>query len=317
MRRTSAFLLVFFLSATLGWGAAEETQKKSKHGDLDEIGRRDINKGSWNFWSPERELELGMQLAAEAERSAALLRDPVVTGYIAELSERIARNSDARYPVQIRVVDSNEINAFALPGGFFFINTGMILAAETEAELAAIIAHEVAHVAARHGTKQMTKARIWNLASLPLYFFGGPVAYAIQQGASLAVPLTFLKFSRNAEREADYLGLQYHYQSGYDPAAFVNVFERLKLAEKDEKGGIAKVFSSHPMTKDRVKAAERTIERVLPPKDEYVVNTSRHDQVREYLRRLLGERRHSDQELPVLRIRTAPEEDARAGNSPR
>jgi predicted Zn-dependent protease len=210
-------------------------------------------------------------------------------------------------PAQVRVVDSDELNAFALPGGHFFINTGLILEAQTEAELASMIAHEIAHVAARHATKQRTKANIWNWASIPLLLFGGPLAYSIYQGAAIAVPLTFLKFSRNAEQEADFLGLQYHYKAGYDPVAFVDFFERLKRREKEgERGGIAKVFSTHPMTKDRIKQAEDVIERYLPEREEYVVTTSRFDQVRSYLERLLGQRARARQPGagPLLRDRT-------------
>jgi beta-barrel assembly-enhancing protease len=307
MRRVAEFVLVVLVAAACV--PAAEAQGRQRHADVDEIGDRDITRGSWNFFSPEREYELGRQLAAEAAASVLLLRDPLVHAYITDLTDLIVRNSDAVTPVEIYVVDSDELNAFALPGGFFFINTGLILAAETEAELTSVIAHEVAHVAARHGTRQMTKARIWNFASLPLFFFGGPVAYAIHQTAALAVPMTFLKFSRNNEREADFLGLQYHYKAGYDPLAFVDFFERMKALEKrgkDEPGGIARVFSSHPMTRDRVRRAMRTIEQHLPERELYVVNTSGHDEVRNHLRRLLGERlrRSDDEEGPVLRIRT-------------
>lgn len=308
MRRAVILLAILSLLLNPGAGVSSEAQKKGKkNADPSEIGQRDINKGSWNLWSPERELELGQQLATEAERTTTLLRDPIVYEYITELTERIVRNSDSRFPVQVRVVDSGELNAFALPGGYFFIHTGLILEAETEAELTSVIAHEIAHVAARHSTKQMTKARIWNWASIPLFLFGGPVAYAVQQGATLAVPLTFLKFSRNAEREADFLGLQYHYESGYDPSAFVDFFERLKRKEKvqDKAGGIAKVFSTHPMTKDRIVAAERTIEQYLPARESYVVTTSRHDKVRSHLRAMYKERQSELERYgPVLRNRT-------------
>jgi len=297
--------LLLLAGAVLPAGAQEKRAKpRKKNADITQIGQRDINKGSWNLWSPEREIELGMQMATETERTLWLLRDPVVVGYVSDLAERIVRNSDARMPVQVRVVDAQEINAFALPGGHFFVTTGLIRAAETEAELASVIAHEVAHLAARHATKQMTRATIWSWLSIPLMILGGPTAYAIQQGATLAVPLTFLKFSRNAEREADFLGLQYHYAGGYDPVAFVDFFERLRQEEQSKKGGIAKVFSTHPMTGDRIVAAERTIENYLPERQEYVVTTSRHDEVREYLARLESVRRRGETYEPVLHRRS-------------
>ncbi len=306
MRKTISFVLtVLLVWAPVAAAVPADTQKKNS--DISKIGQRDINKGSWNLYSIEKEMEMGAELAAEAERSVVLLRDPVVVDYIRDLADRIVRNSDARVPAQVRVVDSDELNAFALPGGHFFINTGLILEAQTEAELTSIIAHEIAHVAARHATKQRTKANIWNWVSIPLLIFGGPVAYSVYQGAAIAVPLTFLKFSRNAEKEADFLGLQYHYKAGYDPVAFVDFFERLKRLENEgDEGGIAGIFSTHPMTRDRIKMAEEIIGKYLPEREEYVVTTSRFDQVRAHLRRLLGVRtRNARQgEEPVLRDRT-------------
>jgi len=308
MRRAIACLLAAFLLAAPAASVAQKKKPKQKNADVENIGRRDVNRGSWNLWSPERELELGQQMATDTERSVALLNDPVVVSYVQEVAERISRNSDSQLPVQVRVVDSGEVNAFALPGGHFFVNTGLLLEAQTEAELASVIAHEIAHVAARHATKQMTKAQIWNFLSIPLAFVGGPAAYWIHQGLTIAVPLTFLKFSRNAEREADFLGLQYHHAAGYDPVAFVDFFERMKRLEKDKKGGIAKAFSTHPMTKDRILAAGRTIEQVLPEREAYVVNTSSHDEMRDYLGRLLGERKRTEEAGPVLRKRTDTKE---------
>ena len=310
MRQGIAFLLA--LSLLITPTTASAGSKKKRNADTENIGQRDINKGSWNLYSPEREVALGAQLAREAERSARLLDDPVVTAYVSGVAEGIGRNSDLRVSLRVRVIDSEELNAFALPGGHFFITTGLILQSESEAELAAVVGHEVAHVAARHATKQMTRVQLWNWMSIPLLFVGGPVAYGVQQGLALAVPLSFLKFSRNAEREADFLGQQYHYASGYDPVAFVDFFERVKKQMKCERGGIARAFSTHPMTRDRIVAAERTIEEVLPPREEYVVTTSRFDEVRAYLEGLQGERRRREASNgPVLRKRNA-EEDAEA-----
>jgi len=252
-----------------------------KHKDVQNIGERDINKGSWNLYSLEREIKLGHQLAAGVEASSNLLRDPAVEGYVDDLVQLLVRNSDARMPFTVRIIDSDELNAFALPGGFLYVNTGLLLEAQTEAELAGVLAHEIAHVTARHATKQATKATIFQWATIPLIFVGGPVGYGIQQAMGLAVPLTFLKFKRNAEREADFLGLQYTYHAGYDPVALVDFLERLK--ERDKEGRLAKIFSTHPMTKDRIKRAQKGIAQVLPPRAEYVVSTSRFDEVKSYL----------------------------------
>ena len=255
-----------------------------KNKDVKEIGTRDINKGSWNLYSEEREFQLGQQMAAEVEAGSHLLRDPRVQSYVEDLVQNLVRNSDAQAPFTVRVIDSDELNAFALPGGFLYVNTGLIMEAETEAEFAGVLAHEIAHVTARHATKQASKAQLFQLFSLPLIFVGGPIGYGIQQGLSLAVPLTFLKFSRNAEREADYLGLQYSYQAGYDPTGLVDFLERLR--ESDQQSRLASAFSSHPMTKDRIQRAQKEIGQVLPPRPEHVVSTSRFQEVKSHLQRL-------------------------------
>jgi predicted Zn-dependent protease len=280
-----------------------------KHKDVENIGTRDINKGSWNIYSREREFELGQQLAAEVEASSHLLRDARVQSYVEDLVQNLVRNSDARAPFNVRVIDSDELNAFALPGGFLYVNTGLIMEAETEAELAGVLAHEIAHVTARHATKQASKAQLFQLFTLPLIFVGGPVGYGIQQGLSLAVPLTFLKFSRNAEREADFLGLQYAYKAGYDPVGMVDFLERLR--ESDQQSRLASAFSSHPMTKDRIQRAQKEIAQVLPPRAEHVVSNSRFAEVKAYLLRLHESNWvYRGGDVPRMRIRTESEDDA-------
>ena len=200
--------------------------------DVTLIGHRNIGTGV-NFYSIEREIALGQDLSRQVEESSKLVTDPAITEYVNRIGQNLVRNSDSRVPFTIKVIDSGEVNAFALPGGFFYVDSGLILAADSEAELAAVMAHEIAHVAARHATKNMTKQQIWNMASIPLMFVGGPAGYAIAEVASIAVPMGFLKFSRDAEREADMLGLQYDYAAGYDPQAFVQFFEKLKARRRE------------------------------------------------------------------------------------
>ncbi len=260
-----------------------------KYMDIENIGKRDINRKSLNFYSVEKEIALGRQLAQQVEMTSSLLRNRAVQKYVDSVVQRLVRNSDAYSPFTVRVIDSGEINAFALPGGFLYVNTGMIIEANSEAELAGILAHEIAHVTARHSTKQQSKARLFSWLTLPLLFVGGPAGVAIQQGLGLAGPLSFQKFKRNAERDADILGLQYAYRAGYDPAALVDILER--LGEKKTKNRLARLFSSHPMNKDRIKRAQKGIAIMLPAKPDYVVSTSAFEQVRAYLARREHNRR--------------------------
>ncbi len=242
------------------------------------IGQRNVGSGL-DFYSLDREVALGRQLSQQVEMSARLVTDPVITEYVNRIGQNLVRNSDARVPFTIKVLDTEEVNAFALPGGFFYVNSGLILAADNEAELAGVMAHEIAHVAARHATKNMTRAQIWNMASVPLIFIGGPIAYAISEVAGLAVPLGFLKFSRDAEREADLLGLEYDYATGYDPQAFVEFFEKLNI-EKKKQSMVAKAFATHPMNVERIQAAQDEIRKYLPDRPEYVVDTSEFENVK-------------------------------------
>jgi predicted Zn-dependent protease len=234
---------------------------------------------------------MGREISAQVESQSKLVTDPKVTEYINRLGQTIVRNSDAKVPFAIKVIDNDEINAFALPGGFFYVNSGLIMAADNEAELAGVMAHEIAHVAARHATRTQTRSQMINLASIPLIFMGGPVVYAVEQAAGLALPMSFLKFSRDAEREADLLGLEYQYASGYDPAAFVQFFEKLGKEQKQKMSFLAKAFSTHPMTADRIQRAQHEIQDLLPAHQEYVVDTSEFQDVKAHLGTLLNARR--------------------------
>jgi predicted Zn-dependent protease len=286
------------------------------------IGQRNVGNGL-DFYSLDREMALGRQLSQEVESSARLVTDPVINEYVNRIGQNLVRNSDARVPFTIKVLDTEEVNAFALPGGFFYVNSGLILAADNEAELAGVMAHEIAHVAARHATKNMTRAQIWNMASVPLIFIGGPVAFAISEVAGLAVPLGFLKFSRDAEREADLLGLEYDYASGYDPQAFVEFFEKLNV-EKKKPNMVAKAFATHPMNVERIQAAQDEIRKYLPDREEYVVDTSEFEDVKARLASLENGRRvgsRQDSGGPVLRKRagsggsSGPESSTQDGNN--
>src|SRR5580765_5195897 len=228
MRRFSATLLALVVAIALVAPSSFAADKKK---DPDEIGNRDVGKGV-NFYSLEKEIALGKQLAQEVERQAKIIDDPVIAEYVNRVGQNLVRNSDAKVPFTIKVLDSEEVNAFALPGGFFFVNSGLVLKADNEAELAGVMAHEIAHVAARHGTRQATRGTIINYASIPLIFMGGWTGYAIRQGAGLAIPLGFLTFSRGFEAEADMLGLEYLYKTGYDPTSFVDFFEKIQTLEK-------------------------------------------------------------------------------------
>jgi len=258
------------------------------------IGSRDVSKGV-NFYSLEREMALGKQLAQEVERQSKILDDPIISEYINRLGQNLARNSDAKAPFSFKIVDSEELNAFALPGGYVFVNTGLIKLADEESELAGALAHEIAHVAARHMTRQATKAEIASLTTIPIsVLLGGLPGLITREGAGLAVPMTFLSFGRKDEAEADYLGLQYMYSAGYDPTGALSLFEKMESLERKEPGRIAKLFATHPMDSDRIHNAEREIEEILPPKEEYVVTTSEYRQMRERLlslrnRRQVGE----------------------------
>jgi len=309
MRRrcVTALALVGLLGTLLPASLLADDKKKN----TDEIGNRDVGKGV-NFYSLEREIALGKQLAQEVERQAKIIDDPVIAEYVNRVGQNLVRNSDAKVPFTIKVLDSEEVNAFALPGGFFFVNSGLMLKAESEAELAGVMAHEIAHVAARHGTRQATRGEIVNIASIATIFLGGWTGYAIRQGAGLAIPLGFLTFTRSMEREADFLGLQYMYKSGYDPVAFVDFFEKIQTLEKRKPGSVAKVFSTHPMTDDRIQAAQKEIQTVLAPKPEYVVNTSEFNDVKGRLSMLHNRRKVDNEDNSRPRLRRAPG----SGNGP-
>ena len=290
------------LSLWLGQASAQDTsppESKASHNDSSEVisktpekkkllSKYDINQigdrcvgNRANKYSLERERKLGHTLAQNVDLNNKLVTDPVIIEYVNCLGQRIVGNSDAQVPFTIKVIESDEINAFTLPGGYLYVYTGLILAADDEAELAGAMAHEVAHVAARHATRARTRREIWRYASIPL-LFGGL--------AGVVTPMLFTKFGRDAEREADLLGLEYEYASGYDPQAFIQFFEKLQTNESQKQNLIAKAFASHPAMEDRIRRAQKEISSFLPDKAEYVVDTSEFQEVKARVANLTHER---------------------------
>ena len=247
------------------------------------IGKRDINKGQMNFYSLDKEVALGRKMSAEVDREAKFVEDPVIVEYINRLGQNLVLHSDAKVPFTIKVLEADDVNAFALPGGFFYVNKGLILAAENESELAGPMAHEIAHVAARHGVEQDTKGQLVQWGTIPLYIFGGGWAgYAISNVLNFAIPLTFLKFSRGAEEEADMLAIQYLWAAGYDPNSMASFFEKLQTKEKKKPGTMAKIFSTHPVVDDRIDKVKALLVK-FPDRSEYTLNTSDFTKVKNRL----------------------------------
>jgi predicted Zn-dependent protease len=291
--------------------------------NIDAIGNRNVgcNKGMGNWYSLDKQVAMGRAYSQQVEHTAKMVQDPVVTEYINRLGQNLVRNSDAKVPFTIKVIDTDELNAFALPGGFFYVNSGLILAADNEAELAGVMAHEIGHVAACHVAREQTRSNIANLATIPLIFVpGGWAVYEGTQAAlSIGVPLTFMKFSRNFESEADFLGMEYMYKAGYDPQSFISFFEKVEALEKKKPGTLAKAFASHPMTPDRVEHAQQEMKTVLPARPEYIVDTSEFEDVKGRLASI--QNRHKVQndkdnkDRPTLRRATAdnPSTDSGSG----
>ena len=278
--------------------AADPSKVKHDGGkdDVDAIGNRNVgcNRGLGNWYSVEKQIAMGKAYSQQVESTVKLIQDPVITEYVNRVGQNLVRNSDSQVPFTIKVIDADDINAFALPGGFFYVNSGLILAADEEAELAGVMAHEIAHVAACHAARENTRGNLLNMASIPLIFVGGGIGYAGYEAAGLALPVTFMKFSRNFESEADYLGLQYMYKSGYDPQAFISFFEKVQAQEKKKPGTLSKAFASHPQTPDRIEKSQEEIAKILPARQEYTVTTSEFDDVKARLAAIENRRKVQD-----------------------
>jgi predicted Zn-dependent protease len=283
--------------------AAKDDQKAQKDNldfphdgkidDINAIGNRNVgcNKGMGNWYSLERQVAMGKSFSMQVEQSAKLVTDPVVNEYVNRMAQNIVRNSDAKVPFTVKVLDDDTVNAFALPGGYFYVQSGLILAADNEAELAGVMAHEIGHVAACHAARQQTRGNLASLATIPLIFVGGGIGYGIYEAAGIGVPLTFMKFQRNFEAQADYLGVQYLYASGYDPQAFPQFFEKIQALEKKKPGMVAKAFETHPPTPERMEHTQHEIATILPARPQYVVDTSEFQDVKARLAALENRRK--------------------------
>ncbi|MBI2820892.1 MAG: M48 family metalloprotease [Acidobacteria bacterium] len=285
---SSRFLLAVVSIALVLAGFMNPVAAERRHGDVDKIGNRNISGRVWgifpNLVSLEKEVQLGSQLAMQFEQTAKLVEDPVVTEYVDRVGQAIVKKSDAKVPFHIKVVDTDEVNAFALPGGFFYVNKGLILEAENEAELAGVMAHEISHVAARHATERLSKGQLLQFAAIPALIFAGPAygtlgSVAFQNGLGLGIDLALLGITRESEGEADQLGIQYLWNTGYDPSAFTTFFEKLKAKEKKKPGAFASFFRTHPSVESRIEESQKE-ERLLPPKPEYVVTSSEFERVK-------------------------------------
>jgi predicted Zn-dependent protease len=276
--------------------------------DLNAIGNRNVgcHTGFGNWYSVEKQISMGKQYSQEVEQSSKLITDPVITEYINRIGQNLVRNSDAQVPFIIKVLDSDDVNAFALPGGFFYVNSGLILAAENEAELAGVMAHEIAHVAACHVARENTRGQLMNLASIPLIFVGGGIGYAVQNAMGIGIPMGFLKFSRGFENEADFLGVEYLYKSGYDPQAFTAFFEKVQALEKKKPGTLAKAFDTHPQTPDRLAKSQKEIQTLLPPEAQYKLDTSEFQEVKSRLAQLQNRLKIRDEQPGRPTLRRAP-----------
>jgi len=318
-----AGLSLFFVLASCAQDSSGKTAKPRHDGgirDIDAVGNRNVGcgRGVGNWFSLEKQIAMGKSYSEQVEAASKLISDPEITEYINRIGQNIVRNSDSEVPFTIKVVDSDEVNAFALPGGFFYVDSGLILAADDEAELAGVMSHEIAHVAACHAARENTRGQLMNLASIPLIFVGGGIGYALQEVAGLALPMSYLRFSRGFESEADFLGVQYMYKAGYDPQAFTTFFEKVQQLEKKKPGTLSKAFSTHPQTPDRIRKSQNEINTLLPERNQYKVDSSEFEDVK--LRLVAIENRHKlnggkEAQLPTLRRRGSNDSGSSGGKN--
>src|SRR6202050_5136162 len=297
----------------------DQIKHDGSEADVDAVGNRNVGckRGMGNWYTGEGQVSRGRVYAQQIEAQIKLVNDPVVTEYVNRIGQNLVRNSDAQVPFTIKVIDSDVVNAMALPGGFFYVNSGLILAADEEAELAGVMAHEISHVAACHLAREQTRGTLMQLATIPLIFVGGGIGYGAYEAAGPAAMLGFLKFSRGFEAEADYLGVEYMYRAGYDPSAFVSFFEKIQAMEKKKPGTLSKAFETHPQTPDRIEKSQEEIRKILPAKPQYIVTTSEFDDVKARLAAIENKHKLLDQKdgnKPSLR-RTSNTDSNKTGDS--
>lgn len=293
---------IALLLAILASAVCAQDPKK----DPDQIGNRDVSKGL-NWYSIQQEIALGKQMAQQVQQSARVIDDPIISEYVSRVGQNLVRNSDSKFPFTIKVIEDDSVNALSLPGGYFFVNTGLILTADTEAELAGGMAHEIAHIAARHGTRQATRAQVAQMATIPLIFMGGWAGYGARQGAGLLIPMTMLQFGRAFETEADLLGLEYLYKCGYDPNGMVDIFEKIESLNRKRPGIVARAFSTHPPTGDRIVTVQKNIQELLKEQPQYVLTTSEFNQVKARLMMLQNRRKGDVPDPSRPTLHRAPE----------
>ncbi len=273
-------------------GSQKVNVKLGSIDDVDAVGNRKIGGRGWSNWfSSDTEIKMGRLYAAQIEKSTRFITDPVVIEYVNRIGQNIVKNSDCKVPFTIKVIDSDQINAFALPGGYFFVNSGLLLNADEEAELVGVMAHETAHVCAHHAVREQTRLHYAQLGAIPLIFIGGWTGLGAYEAASVGVPVTFLHYDREFEEQADYLGVQYMYRAGYDPQAFITFFEKIQALQKRKPGAVDKVFADHPQTLERILRSQQEIARILSARDQYMVTTSEFDDVKARLARIENKRR--------------------------
>src|SRR5207302_10097493 len=299
----------------------DDDQMKHNGGktDVDAVGNRNVGcgRGVGNWYSIESQVAMGRRFAQEVESRVKLVNDPVVTEYVNRIGQNLVRNSDAQVPFTIKVIDSDVVNAMALPGGFFYVNSGLILAADEEAEMAGVMAHEIAHVSACHIARQVSRGNLMQIASIPLIFMGGAIGYGAYQASGIGGALFMFRFSRGFEAEADYLGVEYMYRAGYDPSAFVSFFEKVQALEKKKPGTLAKTFDTHPQTPDRIEKTQEEIRKILPAKQQYVVTTSEFDEVKARLASIENKHKmldEKDSNKPSLRRTSTGSDKDKSGD---
>lgn len=283
---------------------AQEPKVKHPGGkdDVNAIGSRKIGGMDWYSW--DKEIQFGNQLAQQFEKNVKLVDDPVINEYVNRIGQNLVRNSDVKIPVTIKILDDDSPDAVTLPGGHLYVNSGLLLAADEEDEIAGVMAHEIGHIAARHGTRGMTRAELFNILSLPTIFVPGGLGVLIRQGAGAGLPMAMFKFSRGFEAEADYLGIEYMYKAGYDPNAMITFFEKLEALEKRKPGTLDRLFATHPQTPDRAGKSEEEIATILPARDQYIVTTSEFNDVKARMTALHNGHKiqdQQDQNKPTLR----------------